>query len=119
MPSHPQGMSTILIQSWSQEFVTNSFLSAQIVNALSESIYVSDTGGPHVFAYGPVMGIATAIIAVGIAVTVSVGPERKGRKFEVTPVVGEHDIKKDIEMGEASDDDKNVTSQVEVIDHKH
>lgn len=81
---------------------------------------MTDTGGPHVFAYGPVMGIATAIIAVGIAVTVAVGPERKGRKFEVTPVVGESNFKKDIEMGEGSEDEsKNIASEVEVIELKH
>ena len=50
--------------------------SAQIVNALAEKIFVKDEGGPHVKAYGPVMGIATAIIAIGIAVTVALGPER-------------------------------------------
>lgn len=50
--------------------------SAQIVNALAEKIFVRDEGGPHVKAYGPVMGIATAIIAIGIAVTVALGPER-------------------------------------------
>lgn len=56
--------------------------SAQIVNAIAEKISVRDTGGASVPAYGPSMGIATAIIALGIVFTVSVGPERRGRRFE-------------------------------------
>jgi len=81
--------------------------SAQIVNALAEKIKVKDEGGPRVKAYGPVMGIATAIIAVGIMVTVAVGPERRGRKFEEAPIAGAGQVvpAKDIEMGE---DDKKV-----------
>lgn len=62
--------------------------SAQIVNALAEKIFIKDEGGPHVKAYGPVMGVATAIIAVGIAVTVALGPERRGRKFEEAAIAG-------------------------------
>lgn len=38
------------------------------------------------------MGIATAIIAIGITVTVALGPERIGRRFEEEPVVGLHDV---------------------------
>ncbi|MAD86634.1 MAG: hypothetical protein CL912_27070 [Deltaproteobacteria bacterium] len=76
--------------------------SAQIVNALAEKISVKDEGGPHVKAYGPVMGVATAIIAIGIALTVAVGPERRGRKFEAEPIAGAAlDIPaKDLEYGE-------------------
>jgi hypothetical protein len=62
--------------------------SAQIVNAIAESTFVSDVGGPRVDAYGPVMGIATAIIAVGIAVTAAFGPEKRGSRFE-SAVVGQ------------------------------
>jgi hypothetical protein len=71
----------------------------QIVNALSEHHFVSDAGGKHVKAYGPVMGIATAIIATGIAFTVAVGPERRGRKFEEAPIAGagEKNSAKDVE----------------------
>ncbi len=38
--------------------------------------------GKRVEAYGPVMAIATAIIALGLAATASVGPEKKGARFE-------------------------------------
>jgi hypothetical protein len=61
--------------------------SAQIVNALAEKIYVNDTGGPHVKGYGPVMAIATLIIAILIATTAAFGPERKGRDFSA-PLAG-------------------------------
>lgn len=35
------------------------------------------------------MGIATAIIALGIIFTVLVGPEKRGRHFELAKVAGE------------------------------
>lgn len=56
--------------------------SAQIVNALSEKIFVTKPNGHRVEAYGPVMGVATAIIALGIVFTTMLGPERRGRDFE-------------------------------------
>ncbi|KAI5857398.1 carboxylic acid transport protein [Durotheca rogersii] len=56
--------------------------SAQIVNAIAESRFVTSKSGKLVEAYGPTMGIATAIIAVGIMVTTALGPERRGRSFE-------------------------------------
>ncbi|RYP05083.1 hypothetical protein DL764_004044 [Monosporascus ibericus] len=56
--------------------------SAQIVNAIAESHFISSKSGKLVEAYGPTMGIATAIIALGIVVTAALGPERKGRSFE-------------------------------------
>lgn len=44
--------------------------------------------GKEADAYSPVMAVATAIIAVGIAVTVSLGAEKKGRQFHlVAPLV--------------------------------
>jgi len=79
--------------------------SAQIVNAIAESISISAVGGPSVPAYGPTMGeytswgaaeqytdslkaIMTAIIALGIAVTTAFGPEKRGRRFE-SAVIGQ------------------------------
>ncbi|KAG5930087.1 hypothetical protein E4U42_003096 [Claviceps africana] len=56
--------------------------SAQIVNAIAENTFVRLPSGHQVEAYGPVMGVATAIIALGIVVTTMVGPERRGREFE-------------------------------------
>jgi sugar phosphate permease len=62
--------------------------SAQIANAIAEKVYVKDAGGPHVKGYGPTMGIATAIIAIGIMITAALGPERFGRNFEAASVAG-------------------------------
>ena len=56
--------------------------SAQIVNAIAEKTFITVNGGDRVEAYGPTMGVATAIIAVGIIVTTILGPERRGRSFE-------------------------------------
>ncbi|KAK7961816.1 MFS general substrate transporter [Apiospora aurea] len=56
--------------------------SAQIVNAIAESHFVTSSKGNRVEAYGPVMGVATVIIALGIAVTTALGPEKLGRHFE-------------------------------------
>ncbi|KAG7099037.1 hypothetical protein E1B28_000917 [Marasmius oreades] len=56
--------------------------STQIVNAIAEKTFVTSKSGKRVDGYGPVMGVATAIIAIGIAVTTAFGPERCGRKFE-------------------------------------
>jgi putative sialic acid transporter len=61
--------------------------SAQIVNAIAESTFVKGVSGEPAPAYGPTMGVATAIIAVGIMVTTAFGPEKRGRKFE-TAVAG-------------------------------
>jgi hypothetical protein len=35
-----------------------------------------------------VMGVATAIIAMGIVLTTMVGPEKRGRHFELAKVAG-------------------------------
>ncbi|KAI0400115.1 carboxylic acid transport protein [Xylaria palmicola] len=60
--------------------------SAQIVNAIAESHVVRNRAGNLVDAYGPTMGIATAIIVLGIICTTAVGPERRGREFEGGPI---------------------------------
>lgn len=65
--------------------------SAQIVNAIAESHLIRPAGGQgkDVPSYGPVMGVATAIIALGIAVTAAVGPEKRGSKFENAVIGGQ------------------------------
>jgi hypothetical protein len=65
--------------------------SAQIVNAVAEShlIVTPSSDGEGVPAYGPVMGVATAIIAIGIAITAALGPEKRGSKFENAVIGGE------------------------------
>ncbi|KAF2678904.1 major facilitator superfamily transporter [Lentithecium fluviatile CBS 122367] len=86
--------------------------SAQIVNAIAESHFVTSVSGKRVDAYGPTMGIATAIIATGIAVTTAFGPEKKGRSFEVPPP-GTAVVAKDIEEGRLSEE-KDGAKAVEV-----
>jgi hypothetical protein len=56
--------------------------SAQIVNAIAERTIVHTPSGVPVNAYGPTMAISTAIVIVGIIITISLGPERRGREFE-------------------------------------
>lgn len=76
--------------------------STQIVNAIAESNRVAGPPGSQtsVKAYGPVMGVATAIIALGIIVTTAPGPEKRGRHFENAPVAGAMVAQtKDIEAG--------------------
>lgn len=88
--------------------------SAQIVNAIAESNFVTSYSGKQVEAYGPTMGIATAIIAIGIAVTTAFGPEKRGRHFETARPAGMNlecevdEQSKDIEAG------YGATEQVEV-----
>jgi hypothetical protein len=76
--------------------------SAQIVNAISENTFITLKNGHKVEAYGPVMGVATAIIAIGIAITTMFGPEKRGRNFEHA-VAGMEETnrpkEKDIETG--------------------
>ncbi|KAK2802234.1 hypothetical protein FQN50_007414 [Emmonsiellopsis sp. PD_5] len=61
---------------------------AQIVNAVAEGTMITGTNGEPAPAYGPTMGVATAIIATGIAVTTMFGPEKRGRKFEEVQIAG-------------------------------
>ena len=56
--------------------------SAQIVNAVAENELINGPEGEKVESYGPTMGVATAIIVMGIVVTTMIGPERRGRSFE-------------------------------------
>lgn len=63
--------------------------SAQIVNAVAEKTFITNFVGDRVEAYGPTMGVATAIIAIGIIVTVAPGPEKRGARFELAKVAGE------------------------------
>ncbi|KAL3469555.1 major facilitator superfamily domain-containing protein [Aspergillus californicus] len=85
--------------------------SAQIVNAIAESTRVHSPTGDLVEAYGPTMGISTAIVLIGMIVTTSLGPEKRGRAFDEQAVVGpektidgrDADLSKDEEMGVLSE----------------
>ncbi|GLA25574.1 hypothetical protein AnigIFM63604_004382 [Aspergillus niger] len=94
--------------------------SAQIVNAIAEKTFVTSSSGNPAPAYGPVMGVATAIIATGIAVTTAFGPEKRGRHFE-TAVAGAQDadaiaLQKEIKLEEGvKGDNKTVIEDVEKV----
>jgi hypothetical protein len=91
--------------------------SAQIVNAVAEGTMIRTHGGKLSPAYGPVMGVATAIIALGIATTTALGPEKKGRHFEQAGPIGANvEPVKDIETG--SIDEKSGARAVEIVDNK-
>ncbi|KAI5461939.1 major facilitator superfamily domain-containing protein [Mariannaea sp. PMI_226] len=81
--------------------------SAQIVNAVSEKTFVTLKNGDKAEAYGPVMGVATAIIAIGIIITTMLGPEKQGRQFEhvVAGLQENNELskRKDIETGSVQD----------------
>ncbi|KAI2993482.1 hypothetical protein CBS147346_10940 [Aspergillus niger] len=94
--------------------------SAQIVNAIAEKTFVTSSSGNPAPAYGPVMGVATAIIVTGIAVTTAFGPEKRGRHFE-TAVAGAQDadaiaLQKEIKLEEGvKGDNKTVIEDVEKV----
>lgn len=63
---------------------------AEIVTGLSEH-YKITYKGKQVEAFGPVMGIATSIIAVSLAFWAAIGKEHKGSHFEVAHAAGYSD----------------------------
>ncbi|EPS30701.1 hypothetical protein PDE_05653 [Penicillium oxalicum 114-2] len=92
--------------------------SAQIVNAIAESTWISIPSGGRASAYGPVMGIATAIIAVGIIITTALGPEKRGRRFElVVNAIDEHASAKTVDL-EQGEDHKPRDEVIEMADQK-
>lgn len=86
--------------------------SAQIVNAIAEATRVTTPSGDLAPAYGPTMGVATAIIAVGIAVTTTFGPEKRGRRFE-SAVTGVDDSapQKEIDLEEGLDEQEHKETE--------
>jgi MFS family permease len=90
--------------------------SAQIVNALAEGMPIKTHNGKPSPSYGPVMGVATAIIVIGIAVTTALGPEKKGRHFENAGPIGAQDLThpKDIEEGSIHSE-KDGAQAVEIV----
>lgn len=88
--------------------------SAQIVNAIAETHFMRNNKGNIVEAYGPVMAIATAIIALGIAVTTALGPEKRGKHFEESGPAGAnaaHHV-------DATDIEKGHDEQVSIAESK-
>ncbi|EAT91983.2 hypothetical protein SNOG_00488 [Parastagonospora nodorum SN15] len=94
--------------------------SAQIVNAVAEATMITTSKGTKSPAYGPVMGVATAIIVIGIMCTTALGPEKKGRHFEQAGPIGAQDLNapKDIEEGSIHSE-KDGARAVEIVDENH
>lgn len=86
--------------------------SAQIVNEISERTFVHLKNGHKVEAYGPVMGVATAIIALGIVFTTMVGPEKRGRAFE-NAVAGVETAANEKITGDMEDEEKSTVEMTE------
>lgn len=90
--------------------------SAQIVNAVAEATMIRTSKGELSPAYGPVMGVATAIIVIGIVVTTALGPEKKGRHFETAGPIGANlEPVKDIESG-SMHSEKDGARATELVD---
>jgi hypothetical protein len=83
--------------------------SAQIVNAVAESHLIT-VNGERVSAYGPTMAVATAIIAIGIMVTASLGPEKRGSHFE-SAVIGMKTEAEEAQMKAGDIETGNVEKQ--------
>ncbi|CAK1360095.1 Carboxylic acid transporter protein [Cercospora beticola] len=90
--------------------------SAQIVNAIAESNLIS-ARGERVPSYGPTMGVATAIIALGIAFTAAIGPEKRGSKFENAVIGGQTvaNVEKDVDA-ERGDSVEKPTTDIKLED---
>ena len=57
--------------------------SAQMVVGIASKYQIwSPTLGRHVQAFGPTMGIATSIIAIGLTIWIAIGKEKLGTHFE-------------------------------------
>lgn len=85
--------------------------SAQIVNEIAEKVHITLKSGHRVEAYGPVMGVATAIIATGIFVTTMFGPEKRGRLFD--RVVGEENSSEEKIAGDHDEEKAGVELEEE------
>ncbi|KAJ5090756.1 hypothetical protein N7532_009440 [Penicillium argentinense] len=93
--------------------------SAQIVNAVAEKTWITAASGHKVSAYGPVMGVATAIIATGIMVTAAFGPEKRGRRFE-TGMAGVDEVAstKAADLVAGDHEQKGKEEKIEMVDQK-
>jgi len=60
------------------------------------------------------VGVATAIIALGIAIHTALGPERKGSRFEHTTLPGTHDLPTTNNEKDVSHDERSVEGSEEL-----
>ena len=95
--------------------------SAQIVNAVSEKTFVLSKSRKVAEAYGPTMGVATAIIAMGIVVTTALGPEKRGREFEKAKPAGMNIVSSSDDLEAArvpSSSESDTKREEERVEHK-
>jgi len=83
---------------------------AEIVTSLSEHYKITYKGA-RVDAFGPVMGIATAIIAVSLAFWIAIGREQRGSHFEAAHAAGYSDELPVTGPSRASDPEKQSRDQ--------
>jgi len=92
---------------------------AEIVTAISERKFVTFKG-KKVEAFGPTMGIATAIIAVSLAFWTAMGREQRGSHFEAARAAGYSDEPKAVagpsRITDAEDGHSNEKGSVEITD---
>lgn len=86
--------------------------SAQIVNTVAERTLIHNSSGELVEAYGPAMGVSTAIVLVFIIITTAVGPENRGRAFEHA-VAGIPELEGSTNAGCDKDEEMGTMSTVE------
>lgn len=77
--------------------------------------------GQEVDAYGSVMAVATAIIALGIAVTAALGPEERGKQFHLEPPDSTDAVQpiNDLEAGNVEDTITQHAEEEEKSGAKH
>lgn len=74
----------------------------QIVNIAAERYRVVSADEKLIEAYGPVIGVASAVSAVICAIILSFGPERLGRHFEkATPAIVDGAVFQDVDSDAA------------------
>lgn len=83
---------------------------AEIVTSLSER-YKINYKGKQVEAFGPVMGIATAIIAVALAFWTAIGKEQRGSRFEAASAAGYSDEPPAVGSSKLSDPEKQCRDE--------
>ena len=91
--------------------------STQIINAIAEKHLISTPSGlKKVQAYGPTMAIATAIVALGAMLTLAVGPENKGARYDLAPPAGqtEQNAPRVLSQKTEGEDGKGTVEQHEV-----
>ena len=90
---------------------------AEIVTGISEHTFITDKG-KRVEAFGPTMGVATAIIAISLAFWTAIGREQRGSHFEAANPAGYSDEPSVAGSSKNQDPEKANSSHDEGEDEK-